>query len=111
MEAGDLDRRIDLQRLDEDSRNEMNEPVISWSSIGKFWARRRDVSDAERLSAAQEGSALTSRFVVRSNSVTRTLTTLDRLEHDNRIWEIQGVKELDGGRYRFIEITASKENG
>lgn len=107
--TGELDRRITLQRFTEVSRDEVNEPIQDWVVLKTVWARRRDVSDGEREASGQVGSTLISRFVVRSSSVTRTITPVDRLQHDSATWNIQGVKETSDGRFRFIEITAIKD--
>ncbi|MGO7922007.1 phage head closure protein [Rhizobium ruizarguesonis] len=106
---GSLDRRITIERFIEAGRNAFNEPVANWTSVGSFWARRRDVSDGERQASGAIDSFLASRFVVRSNSVTRTVTPVHRIIHDGVIWNIQGVKEANEGRFRFIEITAVRD--
>jgi SPP1 family predicted phage head-tail adaptor len=108
--AGPLDRRITIERATT-VPNEFNEPVETWVPLpgltdGKIWARREDVSDGEKFAAGQVGSALRSRFVVRSSTVTKTVTPVDRLNYDSAIWNIHGVKETKDGRNRFIEITA-----
>ncbi len=109
MQAADLDRRLQIQRQAEVRRNQFNEPVLDWALLGSFWARRRDVSDGERQASGTVDSFLMSRFVVRSNSVTRTVTPVDRIVHGGEIWNIKGVKEADEGRFRFIEITAVRD--
>jgi head-tail adaptor len=47
-----------------------------------------------------------SRFIIRSSSVTKTVTPVDRINYDGHIWNIKGAKETAEGRNRFIEITA-----
>ena len=49
-------------------------------------------------------STVAARFVVRSSSLTRTLTPKDALVEGGRTFEITGIKEL--GRLDFLEITA-----
>lgn len=105
MQAGDLDRRITLQRSTSVA-GALNEPIEQWSNLKKVWARRRDVSDGEKEASGQIGSTLVSRFVIRSSSVSRDFKTTDRLVHDGGIWNIQGIKQVDDGRDRFLEITA-----
>ncbi|MHC2573972.1 head-tail adaptor protein [Rhizobium leguminosarum] len=106
---GSLDRRITIERFIEAGRNAFNEPVASWTSVGSFWGRRRDLSDGERQASGTIDSFLVSRFVVRSNGVTRTVTPVFRVVYDGSIWNIQGVKETSEGRSRFIEITAVRD--
>ncbi|CCE96156.1 hypothetical protein SFHH103_01659 [Sinorhizobium fredii HH103] len=106
---GKLDRRITIERETETGRNEVNEPILEWTALATVWARRRDASDGEREAAGQLGSTLMSRFVVRSSSVTRTVTPVDRLNYSGATWNILGVKEAEEGRNRFIEITTIKD--
>lgn len=110
MAAGTLDRRITVRRLTEGAQNGFGEPVETWADYTTLWAGRKDVSDTEKVSAGQKDSALLSRFVVRSNSKTRTLTTQDMLSYDSADWSILGVKETADGRKQFIEITAAKDS-
>lgn len=67
-------------------------------------AAKRDASDGERLQAAQIGATLTSRFVVRRNSFTRTISAKDRLVCNALEYDIVGIKEVDSDG---LEITAS----
>ncbi|MDE3797599.1 head-tail adaptor protein [Sinorhizobium meliloti] len=107
--AGDLDRKIVIQRSTE-VPNEFNEPVLTWLDFVSRRALRRDVSDGEKFAAGQVGSSLAARFVIRSDTQTRTVTPVDRLMHEGHVWSIHGVKEADEGRFRFIEITAVKDS-
>lgn len=107
--AGKLDRRVVIERA-VTVRNEFGEAEpAGWSTYAERWAERKDVSDGERAAAGQVGAFLQSRFVVRSDSVTRTCTPKDRLQHDGGTWSIFGIKETTEGRFRFLEITASRE--
>ena len=108
-QAGRLSRRIVIQRSI-DLPNAYNELELGWGQLTEVWAQRMDVSDRERLSAGQVNAALTSRFRIRSSSITRGVTALDRIIHDGGIWEITGVKETLEGRKRFLEITASRQS-
>jgi len=107
--AGKLDRKITLQRFTS-VPNEFNEPVETWADFFTCRAMRRDVSDAEKFAAGQIGSSLITRFVIRSSTETRTVTTKDRLVHEGATFNILGVKEANEGRFRFIEITAAKDS-
>lgn len=104
--AGNLDRVITIERFTTIT-NALNEPVKSWAIFIKYHAKRTDVSDGERYAAGQIGSSLMARFLIRSSVDSRTVTPLDRIDHDGKIWDIKGVKEADQGRNRFIEITAA----
>lgn len=106
--AGNLDRRITIQRATT-INNEFNEPIETWADLATVWARRRDVSDGEKERSGQVGATLMSRFTVRSSATTRDVKPTDRLNYDGGIWNIQGLKEADEGRNRFIEITAIRD--
>lgn len=108
--AGALDRRITIERLNS-APNGFNEPVGTWSCFTTIWAQRKDVSDGEKLAAGQVGSYRMSRFVIRSSSVAKAITPLDRIAHDGKVWNILGIKETDEGRNRFIELTAVVATG
>jgi SPP1 family predicted phage head-tail adaptor len=110
MKAGNLDRRITIEREIETGRNEVNEPIYAWTALATVWARRRDASDGEREAAGQVGSTLLSRFVIRSSSTSRTVTPVDRINYSGGTWNILGVKETKEGRMRFLEITAIRDS-
>lgn len=110
--AGDLDRRIAIERFTS-ARNEFNELVETWATLATVWAQRKDSSDVvktELLGAEQISAYLLTHFVVRSSSVTKTVTPKDRLNYDGHTWNIKGTKETAEGRNRYIEITAVRAN-
>lgn len=107
MRAGPMDRRITLERFST-TYNEFNEPIEGWTELATRWASKEDVSDGEKLRAAQVGATITSRFRVRWDTVTSTLTAADRLTYDGDVFSIIGTKEI--GRREGIEITASVPN-
>lgn len=108
MDGTDLDRSLTIQRFTSTS-NEFNEPVETWANLMTVRAMRRDASDGEKFAAGQVGSSLRARFVIRSDSKTRTITPVDRAMHEGSTWSIHGIKEANEGRRRFIEITAVKD--
>lgn len=80
--------------------------IEKWSEYGRLvYASKKDIRDGERISAAQVSSFVTTRFVVRSSSFTRCVTTQHRIKENNNLYEITAIKEL--GRNAFIEITAN----
>ena len=104
MRAGGLDRRVVLMRRVVGGANRMGEPVEAWAPGETVWASKSDVSDGERVRAAAVGDVLTTRFGVRWSSVTRTLTTADRIACAGVEYQITGLKEI--GRTEGLEITA-----
>ncbi len=100
--AGQLDRRITLRR--KTVTNTGLGMTEAWADLGKVWASRKDVSDGEKAAAGKLQAVVVSRFVVRSSSLTRTLTPKDELICGALTFRITGIKEL--GRRDFLEITA-----
>jgi SPP1 family predicted phage head-tail adaptor len=107
MESGKLDRRITIERANT-TKNSDNEPVTAWAELAKRWASKKDVSDGEKIRAAEVGATVTTRFQVRWDSVTKTITGADRIVYDGQVYEIEGTKELE--RREGVEITASRQN-
>ncbi|MHA6641345.1 phage head closure protein [Mesorhizobium sp. A623] len=110
--SGDLDRRITIERFTS-TRNEFNELIETWVTLATVWARRKDTSDltkVEYLGAEQVSAFHLSHFVIRSSSVTKTISPVDRINYDGHLWNIKGTKETAEGRNRFIEITAVRSN-
>jgi head-tail adaptor len=92
MEAGRLDRRIQLLRPVQ-SRDAMNEVVPGFAAEGgPVPAGRLDVSDGERVRAAQAGYTLSSRWRVRRDQRTDLIDTT---------WQLQEGKVVAGA---FVPI-------
>lgn len=108
--ASELTRRIQVQRFVETGPDGYGSRLGDWSDHGSpIFARRRDVSDAERMTAGAWDNRLVTRFVVRANSFTRDIRRFDRLVHDGVTFQIDGIKEVSPGR-AFLEITAWSED-
>ncbi len=108
--AGQLDRKITIERRTAGAPNAFNESAKVWAVHTAVRAKREDVSDAERVAAGQVGTVLMARFVVRSSTKTRSVTSLDRINGEGGIWNITGVKEAKGPRKRWLEITAVRSS-
>ena len=100
--AGRLDRRVTLRR--KTLANTGLGMTEAWADLATIWAGRKDVSDGEKAAAGKLQSTVVARFIVRSSSLTRTLTPKDELIEGGRTFRISGIKEL--GRRDFLEITA-----
>lgn len=104
MDAGKLDRRITIRRATV-AADAMNEPVETWADHLCIWAAKRDVSDRERLQAAEYGATITARFTIRWSASSSGIGPKDRISYGGREYDILGIKEI--GRREHLEITAA----
>ncbi|MBM3545281.1 MAG: head-tail adaptor protein [Alphaproteobacteria bacterium] len=104
LQAGDLDRRITIERCTE-MRDAFNNPVKTWGPLATVWASRADVSDSERSAAQEIGAEITTRFRIRWSRALSDVDPRDRVRFDGRLYGIAAVKEI--GRREGLEITAS----
>lgn len=104
MDSTKLDRRVTLQRASY-AQNDLGEMVPTWATLATVWASRRDVSDGERVAAAEVSAIISTRFQIRYDTAWADLNPKDRLSHEGRIYEIVAVKML--GRRDGLEITAA----
>jgi SPP1 family predicted phage head-tail adaptor len=105
MQAGPLDRRVTLLRLRPGARDAMNAPVELWDELATVRGSKTDVSDAEKLRAAQAGATITTRFRIRWSQLAKGLTAKDRLSCEGRTYDVSGVREI--GRHEGLEITGN----
>lgn len=104
LAAGRLDRRVRLMQA-RTVKNALNEDVVSWVTLATVYGSKTDVSDGERVRAAEVAAVITTRFVVRYSMTTRQLTPRDRVVLDGLVYDIVGIKEV--GRREGLEITAN----
>jgi SPP1 family predicted phage head-tail adaptor len=104
MKAGSLDRRITVERATM-TANHVGEIVPTWVTLTTAPASMVDIPDGERWRAAEVSATVTTRFQIRWNTVTATITPKDRIVCEGRTFDIFHVKELD--RRVGLEITAS----
>lgn len=107
MRAGDLDRRVTLQRMTTATSDFSTEPRQSgWTALAVVWAAFRPVSDGEKWRAGMVEAREVARFTIRHSPDVSDLSGKDRLMFDGNAWGIMGVKEL--GRREWLEITAER---
>ena len=100
-----FDRRITIQRKTT-TQNDLGEKVETWSDLVTVLAARRDVSDSERIAAAEVSATITTRFQIRwSTNVQDVNPGGHRILFGDRLYDIAAVKEV--GRREGIEITAA----
>lgn len=101
-----LDRRVQFWRAGRE--DDGFSQALAWAKHGpEQYATKTDVSDAERWRAGEVAATITTRFLVRLNSLTAGITAADRLECEGLTYDIQGLKEPPGTRGRWREITAN----
>jgi SPP1 family predicted phage head-tail adaptor len=106
MRAGDLDRRVTFRRASV-TRGAFNEATSAWSDLVTVWAAKAEISDGERVRAAQTGARVTARFTVRWSPDTAGVTAKDQLVCEGRTFDIVGVKEI--GRRVGLEFTCAAQ--
>lgn len=102
MQAGNLDRRITLQRATV-TRDEYNAEVSTWATLATVAASYEPIKDGERFRAGERAADMSTRFQVRYSSDVSGLTAEDRLIFEGRTYEIEHVKEI--GRREGLELT------
>lgn len=104
MRAGDLDRRVTIERFTT-TRDDFNNPVPDWAVLATVSASVEHIRDAERWTAQEVGASATMRFQIRYSSTVADLNAKDRLVYDGDTFDIVAVKEI--GRRQGLEITAA----
>ncbi len=105
MRAGELDRRITIQRSTP-TQDSTGDPVKSWATLATVWARFEPVGTREAFQEGQERVAWADgKFVMRWRSDV-TPTTKDQVidTRTSRTFEILGVTEPIGTRLRTWEL-------
>jgi SPP1 family predicted phage head-tail adaptor len=106
LRSGALDKRITIQRAgqQDDGFGRVQGAFVPWL---RLWARKMDVSDAERVRAAEQGAELTSRFRIRASAEARAISAAHQLVYHGPLGdishEITGVKDVENDG---LEITA-----
>lgn len=104
MDAGRLDRRIVIKSRDAGT-NSFGEPVDTWTTLATVWANVAPVSDGERWRAGETLAAKACRFTIRYSATVAVVDPTYQITYDGRVWDIQGVKEIN--RREFLELTAA----
>lgn len=98
----DRDIRIERRQLTFDA---YNQPVEAWVTLATVIASKIDLSDEEKLRAAQVGASITTRFQIRWEPAVADVNATDRIVLDGRVYDIVGVKEI--GLRIGLEISAT----
>jgi SPP1 family predicted phage head-tail adaptor len=103
MSAGELDRRITIQRATL-TRNDFNELIETWTDYVTISAKCSDPSTAEKFRAQEVGAEIDMRFTIRWSLDVSDVSPRDRVRFDDREYNITGVRNI--GRRRWREIVA-----
>ena len=104
--AGKLNRKITIQHKTGVTQNELGEEVATWAAFASVYASKHDVSDAERVAAAEVSATITTRFRIRWSSTLAAVNPGDhRVILDGTTYDLTGVKEL--GTREGLELTAA----
>lgn len=104
LRAGDLNRRISLQRFSHAVDPASGERVKTWATIETVWASRRRASARETLASAELAAVVSDIFEIRWAVAWSDLNPKDRLVFEGRAYEIASVDEI--GRREGLRIGA-----
>ena len=103
MQAGRLDRLIELRHRVLDDDPESRQKVEAWpTAYASVWAQKVDVRGREYLAAKQVNADLTTTFRIRHRT---DVVTTDRIVYNGTQYSIQSIAEI--GRLEGLEIMAT----
>lgn len=110
LDAGSLDRRVCVERANW-AANELNEQIATWEPIATLWCSVKHLdssvrSVAERVSAGEWSASCMALFTVRWSTLTATISPMDRMVYEGRVYDIQSAGEAPGMRRTAILIVA-----
>lgn len=98
MRAGDMDRRITIQRYEVVGDDGYGNQITEWNDLATVWAEVKQESGREFFAAAAIQSERKVVFKLRWLDV----TVVDRVSYDGRLHDIHEVREL--GRKEGLEL-------
>lgn len=108
MDAGQLDRKITLQRQGADVDNGLGTEPGEWATLATVCARLMPMSGAERLAALENAAFASARFMIRKSSDVEDLNAKDRIEYpvgSEAYHNIVNVRE-EGRAFLVIDAVA-----
>lgn len=106
MDAGELDRRITLQRITE-TDDGYGTVASGWNTIATVWARLMPILGAERMAALENAGTARRKFKIRRSASVADLKAKDRLVYNEVNHDIADVSEMDRD---FLIIDAMVRN-
>lgn len=104
MNIGKLDKKISLQKCTP-SYNETGQQIENWDEVKEVWAAHNPISDGEKWGSGEVKAFVTDRFIVRFCAALALIDATWRVNYDNRVYDIAGVKPI--GRKAGFELTAT----
>lgn len=92
MRAGNLDRRITIQRKSV-TQSDSGDEVVTWVDGATVWAEKINVRGQERFAAQQIVGHSVLTFKIRWSETVKELTSEHRILFDGRYYDITDVRE------------------
>ena len=102
MRAGDLNRRIIIQRPSS-TQDAWGQQINAWIDVCSVWASLSDISGKEYVSASAERSEISTRIIIRKRS---GITAAMRIIHGDEIYNILAV--LNNDRNHLLQLMCKR---
>ena len=107
MDAGQLDRRVTLERATE-ADDGYATSVSGWQPVASVWAKLVPISGAEMIAAGETAAFNRIRLKIRRDSQWSDLNATDRLTFDDKAYNILSVRS-EGRAYYLIDAVVRGE--
>lgn len=104
MKATGRIRLITIERATM-AQDATGQDIETWATLAQVYAEKLDVSDSERIAAAEVSANITARFRLLWSEAYDDVNPKDRITFEGKTYDIFGVKEI--GFHEGIEITAA----
>ena len=81
MDAGELDRRITLQRQGAETDDGYTTLPGAWEDLADVWAKLMPLAGAEKVAALENAGSARRKFKVRKSTAIADLNAKDRIEY------------------------------
>lgn len=102
-----LNKRFVLQENREPERDTGGGFVDNWQDIAEIWGNRKQANGRAVYIGQQHGYEVDQILTIRSRTITKNM----RFKEGERIFNIEYIQELDGGRFLQIYCTEGPKNG
>lgn len=102
MKAGSLDRTVTIQRQGAAVDDGYTMQPGAWATLATRKAQRITSRGREVFEQQGVDAEVPMTFVLRDDSVTRTITVKDRVSYGGKVYDLKSVTEI--GRRRGVEL-------